>query len=191
MNRLIIELPEHAYRRLVKRAEEQQKPPEQLVTEQLIAEFGILVRTQNQAKRIAKDYLASRIGDALAPKTPSLDKKRAVWQVPIAIELLVEGWTEVGTLEIDANTGCVLTESPTFSALWKRFRAILGIEDFPADKQARLSELLELNNDDTLTPEQKNELEQLMKEADAQEALNLQRLASRLPDRKRKNELYR
>jgi hypothetical protein len=101
---------------------------------------------------------------------------------------LTVGWTEVGTLEIDANTGCVLTESPSFSALWKRFRALLGIEDFPADKQARLSELLELNNDGALTFEQKGELEQLMNEADAQEALNLQRLASRLPDRKRKNE---
>nr|MBC8235096.1 hypothetical protein [bacterium] len=174
MNRLIIELPEHAYRQLVRRAEKQKKPPEQLATEQLIAEFGILVRTQNQAKRIAKDYLASCIGDALVPKTPSLEKKRAVWQVPIAIELLVEGWTEVGTLEIDANTGLVLTESLSFPALWKRFRALLGIEDFPSDKQARLSELLELNNDGLLTLEQKIELEQLMKEADEQETLNLQ-----------------
>ena len=89
----------------------------------------------------------------------------------------------MGTLEIDANTGCVLTESLSFSALWKRFRALLEIEDFPSDKQARLSELLELNNDGALMLEQKSELEQLMKEADEQETLNLQRLASRLPDR--------
>ena len=74
MNRLIIELPEHTYRQLVRRAEKQQKPPEQLATEQLMAEFGILVRTQNQAKRIAKDYLTSCIGDVLVPKTPSLEK---------------------------------------------------------------------------------------------------------------------
>ena len=186
MNRLITELPEHIYKQLVKLAEEQQKPPGQLAAEKLIAEFGTAVRSKIQAKRIAKDFLASCIGEALAPQNPSLDEKHAIWRVPIVIELLLKGWTEVGTLEIDANTGCVLTESPSFSALWKRFRTLLGIEDFPEDKQARLSELLELNNDGALTPEQKNELEQLMKEADAQEALNLQRLASRLPDRTKK-----
>jgi len=36
-------------------------------------------------------------------------------------------------------------------------------------------------------PLPESELEQLMKEADAQEALNLQRLASRLPDWKKKS----
>jgi hypothetical protein len=193
MNRLIINLPEHAYKQLVKRAEEQQKPPEQLVTEQLIASFGIIVRSKSQAKRIAKDYLASCIGEALVPQTPSLDKKRAIWQVPIAIELRwgatpagTEGWTEVGTLEIDANTGCVLTESPSFSALWKQFRALLGIEDFPAEKQARLSELLDLGNRGELTESLQAELEALFSESEAQQNANLQRLAQRLPTRRKK-----
>ena len=185
MNRFVIELPDYVYKQLVKRAEKQHKLPEQLATEKLIAEFGKGVRNKSQAKQIAQDFLASCIGTALAPQTPSLDKKRAIWGVPIAIELLVEGWTEVGTLEIDAKTGYVLTESPSFSALWEQFRSLLGIENFSADKQVCLSKLLELNNDGKLTLEQKSELEQLMKEADVQESLNLQRLASRLP-RKRK-----
>jgi len=186
MNRLIIELPEHVYKQLVKRAEKEQKLPEQLAAEKLIAEFGIPVRSKSQAKRIAKDFLASCIGDALVPQTPSLDKKRAVWQVPIAIELLVEGWTEVGILEIDANTGCVLTESPSFSALWKQFRALLGIEDFPAEKQARLSELLDLGNRGELTESLQAELEALFVESEAQQTANLQRLAQRLPARRKK-----
>jgi hypothetical protein len=186
MNRLVIELPEYAYKQLVKRAEKQHKLPEQLAREKLIATFGKGVRTGNLAKQIAKDYLAACIGTALVPQTPSLDKRRKVWRVPIAIELLVEGWTEVGTLEIDAKTGTVLDESPSSVALWKRFRSLLGIEDFPAEKQARLSELLELNNDGALTSDQKSELEQLMKEADEQETENLQRLASRLPRQKEK-----
>ena len=196
MNRLITELPEHVYKQLVKLAETQKKLPEQLAAEKLVAEFGIAVRDKNQAKRIAKDYLASCIGKALVPKTPSLDKKRAVWQVPIAIELLVsppfvgegpgERWTEVGTLEIDANTGCVLTESPSFEALWKRFRALLGIEDFPAEKQARLSKLLDLGNRGELTESLQAELETLFAESEAQETANLQRLAQRLPTRRKK-----
>lgn len=186
MNRLIIELPEYAYKQLVKRAEKQQKPPEQLAAEKLIAEFGIAVRSNSQAKGIAKDFLASCIGDALVPQTPSLDKKRAVWQVPIAIELLVEGWTEVGALEIDANTGCVLAESPSFSALFQRFRTLLGIEDFPADKQARLSELLDLGNRGELTESLQVELETLFAESETQQTANLQRLAQRLPTRRKK-----
>jgi len=170
---------------LVKQAEEQQKPPEQLAREKLLAELGMPVSGKAQANRIAKDFLASCIGGALVPQTPSFDEERSVWQVHIAIELLAEGWTEVGTLEIDASTGYVLTEAPSFSALFQRFRELVGIEDFPADKQARLSKLLELNNDGALTLEQRNELNLLMNEADAQEALNLQRLANRLPDRKK------
>jgi hypothetical protein len=186
MNRLIVELPEYAYKQLVKRAEKQQKLPEQLVVEKLIAEFGIAVRSKSHAKRIAKDFLASCIGEALVPQIPSLDRKRAVWQVPIAIELLVEGWTEVGTLEIDAKTGCVLTESPSFSALWKQFRAILGIEDFPTEKQSRLSELLDLGNRGELTGSLQAELKALFAESEAQQTANLQRLAQRLPTRRKK-----
>jgi len=186
MNQLTIELPEHAYKQLVKQAEQQQKPPEQLAEEKLVAFFGIPVRSKDQAKRIAKDFLASCIGGALVPQTPSFDKKRAVWQVPIAIELIVEGWTEMGTLEIDASTGCVLTESPSFLSLFQRFRALLGIEDFPADKQARLSELLDLGNQGELTESLQAELEVLFLESEAQQTANLQRLAQRLPTRRRK-----
>ncbi|MBM3239098.1 hypothetical protein FJZ31_22625 [Candidatus Poribacteria bacterium] len=196
MNRLIVELPEYAYKQLVKRAEKQQKLPEQLVVEKLIAEFGIAVRSKSQAKRIAKDFLASCIGEALVPQIPSFDRKRAVWQVPIAIELLASSplvgkgpgkrLTEVGTLEIDAKTGCVLTESPSFSALWKQFRALLGIEDFPTEKQSRLSELLDLGNQGELTESLQAELKALFAESEAQETANLQRLSERLPARRKK-----
>jgi len=186
MNRLITELPEHVYKQLVKLAEERQKPPGQIAAEKLIAEFGTAVRSKNQAKRIAKDYLASCIGEALAPQNPSLDEKHAIWRVPIVIELLVEGWTEVGTLEINANTGCVLTELPSYSALFQRFRTLLGIEDFPADKQARLSELLDLGNRGELTESLQAELETLFAESEAHQTANLQRLAQRLPTRRKK-----
>ena len=188
MNQLTVELPEHIYKQLAMRAEKQQKLPEQLATEKLIAEFGVFVQSKSRATEIAKDFLRSCIGDALVPQNPFLNKKRTIWQVPITIELIGRGNTEVGKLEIDTKTGTVRTKSPAFSALWKQFRALLGIEDFPPAKQARLSGLLELGNDGALTPEQKDELDQLMKEADTQEAENLQRLANRLPSRKRKDE---
>lgn len=154
--------------------------------EKLIAEFGIPVRSKSQAKRIAKDYLTSSIGEALEPQTPFLDPNGTVWQVPVAIELLVGGWTEVGTLEINANTGCVLTESSSFSALSQRLRKLLGIEDFPADKQTRLSELLDLGNQGKLTESLQDELEALFEECEAQETANLQRLAQRLPSLRQK-----
>ncbi len=186
MNQLTIELPEHAYKQLVEQAEQQQKPPEQLAVEKLVAELGIPVSGKARANRIAKDFLSSCIGGALVPQTPFFDKKRAVWQMPIAIELIAEGWTEVGTLEIDASTGCVLIESPSFSSLFQRFRELLGIEDFPADKQTRLSELLDLGNRGELTESLQAELDALFLESETQQTANLQRLAQRLPTRRRK-----
>jgi hypothetical protein len=186
MSRLIIELPEHVYKQLVKQAEKQQKLPEELATEKVIAAFGRGVRSQSQAKRIAKAFLAACLGDALTPQTPSLDEEQAVWRTPVTMKLAGKVIPEVGILEIDVKTGDVLTESPSFTALRKRFRTLLGIEAFPPEKQARLSKLLALNNDGALTPEQTDELQQLMKEADAQEAENLQRVASRFSVRKRK-----
>ena len=186
MNRLVIELPEYAYKHLIKRAEKQHQSPEQLVTEKLVAEFGKGVRNGSQAKQIAQAYLARCIGTALVPQTPFLDKKRSVWQAPIAIQLLVEGWTEVGILEIDARTGAVFEESPSSTALWKRFRDLLGIEDFPAEKQARMSELLDLGNRGELTEALHAELKALLMESEIHQHANLQRAVKRLPAREAK-----
>ena len=62
----------------------------------------------------------------------------------------------------------------------------MGIEYFPAEKQARLSELLDLGNRGELTESLQAELEALFVESETQQTANLQRLAQRLPARRKK-----
>ena len=178
MNQLTIALSNETYRRLAQKAFASQKSTEQLVTEHLEVFFGLQLKTDQQALQEAQDFVAPWAGNLFHFNKPYLDEIQSIWRVPLAVQRRDAPPVEVGVLEIDAQTGKVITRYDEVKAIIQNFQALFGMEPFPKEKQARLSELLDKGNRGPLTAEGRQELDLLIQEAEAQATENLMRLNS-------------
>ena len=86
----------------------------------------------------------------------------------------------VGEILVDANTDEVLSTEMDVAEMIEKGHVSFGYESFTVEKQERLTELLALNNEETLVSEEKEEMEALLAEEQALQIRNLETLEKRL-----------
>jgi predicted transcriptional regulator len=176
MQSLTIQLNDEIHQRLMERAAAHQKTLEQFAAECLATTISLQLPTSEVATQMATKFVASWGMRFLHLGRPIFDSKHSIWRIQLFVPVMSEPAQEVGTLQIDAQTGKILTHYEEVKATFNEIRSKLGIESFPKEQHARLSELLAQNRAGQLTAQQQQELNELMEKADEQEIDNLKRL---------------
>jgi hypothetical protein len=144
---------------------------------------------EEAATEIGAKFVASWGGRFLRLGKPILDLKQWIWHIPLFVpnptaspqdENPVSG-DKVGILQIDAQTGGILTRYTEIKSIFGEIQSKLGIQSLPKVQQDRLHYLLAQNRDGKLNAQQQQELDALMEAADALELNNLKRMPK--PDR--------
>lgn len=94
----------------------------------------------------------------------------------------------VGQMQVDAQSGKVLTSVAEITTMMRVAEAFLGMEGLPLEKQERLRVLRALSSQGKLTEVQQEELNQLVVEAERYTQANLRRWGElvRVPPSKRR-----
>ena len=197
MQSLTIQIHDEIYQRLVECAVDRQKTPEVFAAECLAVSLSLQTSASVENRifsgeavaEIVTKFVVSWGGKFLSLGKPSFDPKGSIWRVQLFVPYVSKSLQarnpvssrEVGTVQIDAQTGAVLTPYEEVKAIFSEIQSKLGIEPFPKNQQDRLSDLLAQNRAGNLNPQQQQELDDLMEAADAQEIDNLKRLPDQIP----------
>lgn len=77
-----------------------------------------LTISAEQARRLVNRFLLMEVSTMLAAETPDLViSERTIWRVPVWIGFLHQGRFEVGTLDVDAQTGAILDQDESIAAI--------------------------------------------------------------------------
>ena len=170
MRPLTISLPDYLYEKLTQQAEAVETSLEELVLFQL---------KRDEARDAALTLLRKRAGRCLMTREPILKESAPpIWVVPIFTNVAPP--VRVGEILVDANTDEVLSTEMDVAEMIEKGHVSFGYESFTVEKQERLTELLALNNEETLVSEEKEEMEALLAEEQALQIRNLETLEKRL-----------
>lgn len=198
MTEITIRLSESAYQRLLTVARTCRKSPEEWLQEQVDSNLTHSPMTAAEARQIAAVFLQKRVGLLLVPKRASFKAKQGVWNISVIPNVKlseaksrVAGMTNrplVGQMQVDAQSGKVLTSVAEITTMMRVAEAFLGMEGLPLEKQERLRVLRALSSQGKLTEVQQEELNQLVVEAERYTQANLRRWGElvRVPPSKRR-----
>ena len=182
MPQVLLDLPEETYQRLKERAQVTHLSVREILTRRIIRDFGFSINTSPQAKQLAEEWLHAHAGLLLKAGKPTFEDERQVWRVPVVTNVRSRESDLVGEVHIDAQTGNLLESEDIMEMLGKTQQAF-GLSRIKAEQQSRLNELLESNRARKLTPQEEEELDLLMRQAQEQTDANLEKLASVLNTR--------
>jgi len=167
---LTISLPDYLYEKLTQQAQVHDTSLEELVIFQL---------RRDETRDAALAFLQTYAGRCLTVREPIFKEAvPPVWIVPVSTN--VAPLTDVGEINVDANTGKVLSTVKDVVEMIKKGYPSFGFETFAMEKQERLAELLALNGERPLISEAKREMETLLAEEQSLQLRNLETLEKRL-----------
>ncbi len=86
-----------------------------------IRQHVTLAISAEQARRLVNRFLLMDVSTMLAAETPDLViGERTIWRVPVWIGFLHQGRYDVGTLDVDAQTGVILDQDESVAAIRAR-----------------------------------------------------------------------
>jgi hypothetical protein len=133
------------------------------------------------AKDVAKAFVRKRAGRALTVSAPVLEEVgKPIWLVPVVTNVPRDDAAFVGQVVVDALNGEVLTEEGEVLAMVEKGHPSLGFRPLPLEKQQRMSELMDRNNEGLLTEHEQDELRTLVDESLALTITNLEQLDHRI-----------
>jgi hypothetical protein len=184
MPEVTVTLPDEVFERLTSLARAEQMTPEELACERLRRELGGDTMDSRAAREQTKAFVQRRVGCCLTVRDPILEEGGGLmWLVPVVTNVPTEEATFVGQVVMNAHTGEILTKEGEVAAMLKRAHTGLGFRSFPAEKEARLSELLSRAQESPLSKEEQDELMRLVTEQQDLQLANLEQLEARLlPD---------
>jgi len=175
MTEITIRLSESAYQRLLTVAQACRKSPEEWLAEQVHSNLERSPMTAPEARQIAAAFLQKRVGFLLVPKRASFEAKQGVWNISVIPNVKMTKPPLVGQIQVDTQSGKVLTPVAEIATMMRVAEAFLGMEGFPLEKQERLRVLRALSSQGKLTEAQQGELHQLVVEAERHTQANLRR----------------
>lgn len=175
MNELTIQLSYEAYQKLLSLCQASGIAPEKWVAERINKELMFCPGAPEEALRIARKFLESRVGFLLIPKKATLDAEGNIWRIAVFANVKMPKPPFVGEVQVDALTGDVRTPVEEISGMMRVAEASLGMELLPMEKQERLRALRLMNTEGKLIPAQLEELRCLVVEAERQTHENLRR----------------
>ena len=173
MNQITISLSEATYQRLLTVAQTYHKSPEEWLAEEVTSNLTHSPTTATEARQIATEFLQKRVGLLLASKHASFKKKQGVWNVSVIPNVRMTPPPLVGQIQIDAQSGKMLTPVAEITTMMRVAEALLGMEELPLEKQMRLRVLRSLSSQGKMTETQHQELNQLVTEAERHTQVNL------------------
>ena len=173
MTEITIRLSESAYQRLLTVAQACRKSPEEWLQEQVASNLTHSPMTAAEARQIAAAFLQKRVGFLLVPKRASSEVKQGVWNISVTPNVKMTKPPLVGQVQVDAQSGRVLTSVAEVSTIMRVAEALLGMEGLPLEKQEQLRVLRALSSQGKLTAAQQDELNQLVLEAERHTQTNL------------------
>ncbi len=180
MAEITVKLPEPIYKHIRQQASEVNLSPETWLAQRLSHEFGIALITKEEAEQRALEILGTSVGSVLRTGTPAFDAVLCQWCVPVLPNLREDNLEPVGEICLDAATGKILMGEDAIDEMFARASPQLGIEKLPADLQKRIDELLDEQNNRSLTDAEQHELDKLISRWEAHNLNNLLRMTARL-----------
>ena len=170
MRPLTISLPDYLHKKLTQQAK---------VSKTSLEDFVLFQLKRDEARDAALTLLRKRAGRCLMAKEPILKKSTPpIWGVPVFTNVAPP--IEVGEIHVAADTGEVLSTEIDVAEMIRKGHVSFGFEPLPVEKQERLAELLALNGEKMLAPEETQEMEALLAEEQELQIRNLETLGKRL-----------